>query len=515
MNHTPEPVVLAHAHTTGLPPPKASEDPKHGPSIGRSTLINLLGLLVPTVVGLATVPLYLHQIGEIRYGVLLLAFTFLGYFGAFDLGLGRAVAQRVARQDNVQDRNHTFWTAFLLSIGMGIIGAILLYFLGQWLFAAIFRIPVELRPEMENAVPWLAAIVPLTAVISVLAGALEARQSFVALNLSQMTGVIGLQILPLAAAMLGHSSMPVLLAAALAGRLLGVAVMIATTARALPFYGLPHIHRPEIGPLLRFGGWVSVSGLVTPLLTIVDRFFIGTMLGAVAVTAYTVPYNLTQRFTYLPAALSTALFPRFARGGNSENAQQILNDGIRGLVAIQTPFIVLGILLIYPFFNLWIGSDLTRRAAPVAIVLLVGIWINGPAYLPHNWMPAQGRPDLMARFYLAELLPFLALLWWLVDLWGIMGAALAWVIRSTADAAFCFVATGTTRTYGIASGITLLPVAIATIMALTQNPLFVYIPGGLITLLVAIALSFFLLPKPIKHRIHAWRHRSAKPVWEP
>ena len=119
------------------PETETSESPKRGPGIGRSTLINLLGLLVPTVVGLATVPLYLHQIGEIRYGVLLLAFTFLGYFGA-----------------------------------------ILLYFLGQWLFAAIFRIPAELRPEMENAVPWLAAIVPLTAVISVLAGALEARQSF-------------------------------------------------------------------------------------------------------------------------------------------------------------------------------------------------------------------------------------------------------------------------------------------------------------------------------------------------
>ena len=72
-----------------------------------------------------------------------------------------------------------------------------------------------------------------------------------------MSGIIGLQILPLAAAMFGHNSMPVLLAAALAGRLFGVAVMIATTARALPFYGLPHIHRPEIGPLLRFGGWMN------------------------------------------------------------------------------------------------------------------------------------------------------------------------------------------------------------------------------------------------------------------
>jgi O-antigen/teichoic acid export membrane protein len=113
-----------------------------------------------------------------------------------------------------------------------------------------------------------------------------------------MTGVIGLQILPLAAAMLGHSSMPVLLAAALAGRLLGVAVMIATTARALPFYGLPHIHRPEIGPLLRFGGWMSGAALIAPLLTIIDRFVIATQINAAAVTAYVIPFNLAQKLTY-------------------------------------------------------------------------------------------------------------------------------------------------------------------------------------------------------------------------
>jgi O-antigen/teichoic acid export membrane protein len=316
-----------------------------------------------------------------------------------------------------------------------------------------------------------------------------------------MTGVIGLQILPLAAAMLGHSSMPVLLAAALAGRLLGVAVMIATTARALPFYGLPHIHRPEIGPLLRFGGWVSVSGLVTPLLTIVDRFFIGTMLGAAAVTAYAVPYNLTQRFTYLPAALSTALFPRFARDGNSENAQQILNDGIRGLVAIQTPFIVLGILLIYPFFNLWIGPDLTRRAAPVAIVLLVGIWINGPNWIPHNMLPAIGRPDIMVKFYLAELTPFLFVLWWLTSTFGIVGAATSCLIRSTSDALFCFFITHTIKKFILTITPTTPAILLAIFAASCHNQNLLSLTLGIASLTVAMVTSTLSLPKFLKKNL--------------
>ncbi|WP_319653274.1 flippase [Acidithiobacillus ferridurans] len=491
-------------HAPSSQPSDTAASPPRSPGIGRSTLINLAGLLVPTVVSLVTVPLYLHWIGEVRYGVLLLAFTFLGYFGAFDLGLGRAVAQRVARLEDVTGRNQTFWTAFFLSLGMGLVGAIVLYFLGQWLFAAVFHIPANLRGEMERAVPWLAAIVPLTAVISVLAGALEARQAFISLNVSQMVGVIGLQVLPLTAAILGHLSMPILLAAALIGRLLGVAMMVLATARQLPFSGRPALHRVTIGPLLRFGGWVSVSGLVTPLLTIVDRFVIATQINAAAVTAYTVPYNLTQRFTYLPGALSTTLFPRFARAEGAD-PRKLLHDGIAALVAIQTPLIVIGILLIDPFFNLWIGTDLATRAAPVAIVLLIGIWINGPAFIPHNWMPAQGRPDLMAKFYLAELLPFMALLWWLVGSLGIMGAALAWVIRSTADATFCFVATRSTRTFLRSITPTLPAVAFACWPAFEPMPATFTIPLGILAVLIALVASLRMAPQSLQKRIPAWR----------
>ncbi len=379
---------------------------------------------------------------------------------------------------------------------MGIIGAILLYFLGQWLFAAIFRIPAELRPEMENAVPWLAAIVPLTAVISVLAGALEARQAFVALNLSQMTGVIGLQILPLAAAMLGHSSMPVLLAAALAGRLLGVAVMIATTARALPFYGLPHIHRPEIGPLLRFGGWMSGAALIAPLLTIIDRFVIATQINAAAVTAYVIPFNLAQKLTYLPFALSTTLFPHFSRATPRE-IKSLLNNGIKFVASAQTPMIVIAIIGAYPFLNIWIGHSLAVQSDPVAIIFLASIWISGPNYIPHNMLPALGRPEIMTKFYLYELIPFLITLWYLVDFFGIIGAAIAWLLRSASDSIFCLILTNSFRVFLSSMTITIPAISLAIIsnyMEISGTTIMHITITSIMALLISLVASLMIAP---------------------
>ncbi len=472
----------------------------HSPRIARSTLINLAGLLIPSVVSLATVPLYLRWIGEVRYGVLLLAFTLLGYFGAFDLGLGRAVAQRVARQESAKERNHTFWTAFILSAGMGLLGGIILYFLGHWLFAEIFQIPAALRGEAQKAIPWLAAIVPLVALISVLAGALEARQAFLLLNTSQIIGVICLQTFPLLSVALGHGSIAALMAAALTGRLVGVLVMFWMTARSLPFAGWPALHRAEMGYLLRFGGWISVSDAVIPLLTIVDRLIIGARLGAAAVTAYTVPSNLAQRLTYLPYALSTTLFPLFSQA-QGEDAKGLLRQAVTALTAIQTPFIVLAILLMHPFLILWIGADLAAKMAPVAIIFLLGIWINGPAYIPSAYMTAQGRPDIMTKIHLAELIPFLLILWALIVWLGIVGAALAWAIRSSADAIFCFAANGTTKTYVRAISLTLIPVTAAALVAFATLPISLRISIGSVILTVSLGISYYLLPEHLRLRI--------------
>lgn len=50
----------------------------------------------------------------------------------------------------------------------------------------------------------------------------------------------------------------------------------------------------------------------------------------------------------------------------------------------------------------------------------------------------SGRPDITAKLHLIELPFYLLVLWWLLDTNGIVGAAIAWVLRITIDATFLF-----------------------------------------------------------------------------
>jgi O-antigen/teichoic acid export membrane protein len=408
-------------------------------SIRRHSFYNLAGSLASIAVTLLTVPIYLQMIGAERYGVLVIVWIFLGYFGVFDLGLGRATAQRIAtlHQADPGERADTFWTALMLNTVFGVVGGLLLWPVARYFFANHFQVSEVLRLEVLAAVPWVAAAVPVATVSGVLYGALQGRERFLALNATSVLGAALYQILPLMVAWMYGPDLAWLVPAALLGRVVTFVLLFAQCYRHVPLNMASSVRRDLVAPLFRYGGWVTVSGIIGPLLTTLDRFLIGSISGAKALTYYAVPFNLASRVIVLPGSLSDTLFPRFS-STSKEERHRLMDEAVRSLSVILTPLIIAGILIMEPFLTWWVGSEVARNSAFVGEIIALGMWFNGLAYLPFARLQAQGRPDLCAKCHLAELIPYLVFLTLALQAWGVVGAALAWSLRVSVDAMLLF-----------------------------------------------------------------------------
>jgi O-antigen/teichoic acid export membrane protein len=403
-------------------------------SIHKHTVYNLIGAILPIGLSLVTIPIYIGLIGDGRYGVLAVAWLLLGYFGLFDLGLGRAMAQRIAalRDSPPQDRSTSVWTALAINISLGVAGGLIIWPVAAYFFGHIFSLESALRPELEAAYPWLILAVPLATLSGVLTGALEGRLKFLELNIISVSTSVLVQLLPLAVAWMHGPDLAWLLPSVILARLVTLTLLFARCHVHVLQGFQPTISMTQTKGLLQFGGWVTVTSMVGPMMVILDRFVIGATLGAKAVTYYTVPFQLAERFTILPGALGTALFPRLAAAGSAE-AKQLATIAIQSLAVVMTPLMLAGLMLVEPFLQWWLSPDLALRAGLTAKILLLGFWINAFAHIPYAQLQAAGKPDVVAKCHLVELLPYLLLLYVALRYWGLPGAAVVFTLRTLAD----------------------------------------------------------------------------------
>jgi O-antigen/teichoic acid export membrane protein len=385
-------------------------------------------------------------IGDVRFGVLSLVWVFLGYFGLFEMGLGRATSKYIAelKDGSGVTREAVFWTALLVNLAVGTLGGALLWILASTTLPFWLKADGMIQAEMARAMPWLAAAVPVATVTSVLVGALEGCEEFAVINFQQIGATVLFQVAPLSIAFWVGPRVDWLIGAAVAARATANLPLLFACARHIPLRNVPRIDRQWLRRLFSFGAWITVSGIFGPILTSLDRFVIGVVQGAQAVTYYAIPYNFATKLLIFPGSLQRALFPRFSAQQSSE-AQETAGRAVLALAGILTPIVIVAVLLTQPFFHLWVGPAVTGRCTRAGELMLLGVWINALAYIPHGLLQAQGRPDLTAKLHLAELVPFVGLLWAGIHFGGVTGAAVVWSARVAADAALLFVAAGIFR----------------------------------------------------------------------
>src|SRR5699024_1534051 len=92
--------------------------------LAQNTLVNVMGRGIPLLFAVITIPFVIDGLGTERFGVLTIVWIVIGYFGLFDMGLGRATTKFVADQEakGIKKLSLIFIPSLPLPMGFGIVG---------------------------------------------------------------------------------------------------------------------------------------------------------------------------------------------------------------------------------------------------------------------------------------------------------------------------------------------------------------------------------------------------------
>jgi O-antigen/teichoic acid export membrane protein len=196
------------------------------------------------------------------------------------------------------------------------------------------------------------------------------------------------------------------------------------------------VRRSAMVPLLRYGGWMTVSNVISPLMVYLDRFFVAAILPLAAVAHYVTPYEIVTKLSVLPQAIVGAHFPAFAStfARDRDRTAVLFARTLRAILLLMFPVLLVVVLFAREGLTAWVGAPFAEASTPVLQWLAAGIFVNSLAQAPFAVLQGTGRPDLTGRLHLVELPFYLASLYWLVHHYGIVGVAMAWSIRAGVDA---------------------------------------------------------------------------------
>jgi O-antigen/teichoic acid export membrane protein len=436
-------VIAKALDSRAVAPDQPLKLPLGGSRLAHNSILNLIGQGAPLVAAIIAIPVLINGLGTDRFGVLSLAWMMIGYFSLFELGLGQALTQVVAEQvtDTLDAKApEVVWTAIAIMFLMGLLGGLTVGLISPWLVHSGLKIPEALQVEALHSFYLLAVAIPSVVVTTGLIGILAAYQRFGMINairvpMGMFNFLAPLTVLPFS------QSLVVVATVLVIGRLLTCAAYVMACRPLMPPLRTSlALQYADLRRLIRFGAWITVTNVISPIMVYLDRFVIGAILSVAAVAFYATPYEIVTKLLIVPGAILGVLFPAFAASHRQDHSRmvQLLVRGTKYIALILFPVILLITSFAREGLQLWLGNEFAQYSAPVLQCLAIGVFINGLAQAFATFIQGIGRPDLSAKLHLLELPLYLMFLWWAIQNQGIVGAGIAWTVRVALDSLLLF-----------------------------------------------------------------------------
>lgn len=408
-------------------------------SILKNAAHNLLGQGLPLVVAFYCIPHLITVLGVERFGFLTLIWVVVGYLSIFDLGLGQALTKLVAEKIGHGEHDKIpplFWTAMWLMCGLGVAGLLIGEMLIPYLIDHMFNLPPALKQEAQSALVVAVLSLPFVIVSTGSRGVLEAFQRFDLVNWIRIPLGIFNFAAPLLVATYLANDLSEITAVLVFARFIFLCATMWLCFKINPaLRPVQKIQSALLKPLFSFGGWMTLTNLIGPMMVYLDRFVIGALISMSAVAYYVTPYEAITKMWIIPSALIGALFSAFSANlaGHVERAVKQFENATFGIFLLMLPITMLVMAYASEGLTLWLGHDFAIHAVSVFQILAIGVFINSIGRVPSVFIQAAGRPDITAKLHLLQLPIYLLGLWYALGRWGVDGAAIIWVARIVLD----------------------------------------------------------------------------------
>ncbi|BDR38651.1 flippase [Escherichia coli] len=406
-------------------------------SLIKNSFLNIVGYVVPTLVAIPALGYLARSLGAERFGIFTLAMALVGYAGIFDAGMTRAVIREIAiYRNDFLEKKRIASTAVFFVLCLGIVGTALMFFL-SFKISNILNVSKIYEQEVAVSLKILSFSIPIFLVNQIWLAVLEGEEKFFNVNVQKWISSSLLAGLPALMLIMYKTSLVGAITGLLIGRILALLVNIIFSYKFIFSSGI-RFHRYIFARLIRYGGWITISNIISPVMSYFDRFIVSYLSGAHVVAFYSAPAEAVSRLSIIPAALSRAVFPKLSSAKNDNEKKVNLKLSYILLSAVCGPIVLICFLFSEHILALWLGENFKGLPSLILRILLIGFLFNCFAQIPFTLIQAAGKSKVTASLHMSELFPYLILLFVFVKYYGIIGAAIAWTSRMIVDSLILF-----------------------------------------------------------------------------
>ena len=395
--------------------------------IAKNSFYNIAGYLIPGVLSIPILGFMARDLGVEKFGLFTIILAIVGYASIFDIGITRSVIREIAiYKRNKDEILKILSTSAVIVVALGIIAGFLITIFNTKI-SEFLNVSKFVTKDFLDSLAIVAFSIPLYLLTQVWCSLLEGREEFLKLNIYKTFSSTMVVVFP-ALALLIESSLSYAVMGLLIARFLSL-LLIKLYCR--DFSSNFKFHNYVFKRLISFGGWVAVSNFISPIMSYFDRFILANKMGASMVGFYTAPSEAISRIGMLPSAVARTIFPMLSSGEDDSGKIKITSYILVLLFVI--PVGCFCAYFSYDIMRLWLGNEYALKSYIIFQILILGFVFNSIAQIPFASIQSNGKSKTTAILHLCELLPYLLLLYFLINKYGLIGAAWAWTIRMFVD----------------------------------------------------------------------------------